>query len=110
MVEVESDNEQSDLKAENAIYCITHTVNKPLTVQLEINSIQLPFEVDTEAAVSLMSLETKQKFLKDALMQETTMSLYTYTSESIKVVDTMQVQVKYEDQVGEHKLFVVKGV
>ena len=63
MVEVESDNEQSDLKAENAIHCVTQTINKPLIVQLEINGIQLPFEVDTGAAVLLISLETRQKFL-----------------------------------------------
>ena len=110
MVEVESDNEQSDLKAENAIHCVTHTVNKPLTVQLEINGIQLPFEVDTGAAVSLISLEAKHKFLQDVEIQETTVSLHTYTSESIQVVGTMQVQVRYGDHVGEHKLFVVKGV
>ena len=107
---LESDNEQSDLKAENAIHCVTQTINKPLIVQLEINGIQLPFEVDTGAAVSLISLETKRKFLKDVQIQETTVSLHTYTSQSIQVVGTMQVQVRYGDHVGEHKLFVVKGV
>ena len=110
MVEVESDNEQSDLKAENAIHCVTQTINKPLIVQLEINGKQSPFEVDTGAAVSLISLETKQKFLKDVQIQETTVSLHTYTSQSIQVVGTMQVQVRYGDHVGEHKLFVIKGV
>ena len=110
MVEVESDNEQSDLKAENAIHCATQAINKPLIVQLEINGKQLPFEVDTEAAVSLISLETKQKFFKDVQIQETTVSLHTYTSQSIQVVGTLQVQVRYGDHVGKHKLFVIKGV
>ena len=34
-------------------------------LQLEINGMQLPFEVDTGAAVLLISLDTKQKFFKE---------------------------------------------
>ena len=85
-------------------------MHKPLIVQLKINGIQLPFEVDTGAAVLLIYLETKQKFLKDVQIQETTVSLYIYTSQSIQVVGTMQVLVKYGDHMGKCKLFVVKGV
>ena len=36
-------------------------------------------------------------------------SLHTYTAESIQVVGTMQVHVKYGDYAGEQKLFVIKG-
>ena len=99
VVGVESDNEQLDLKAESAIHCVAQTTVRPLMVQLEINGMQLPFVVDTGAAVSLISLDTKQKFFKEVKLQDTLVSLHTYTSESIHVVGTMQVQVKYGDYI-----------
>ena len=109
VVEAESDNGQSDFTAERAIHCVTQTASKPLIVQLQINGMQLLFEVDTGAAVSLISLDTKQKFFKEVELQDTSVSLHTYTAESIQVVGTMQVQVKYGDYTGEQKLFVIKG-
>ena len=66
--------------------------------------MQLPFEVDTGAAVSLISLDTKQKFFKAVKLKDTSVALCTYTVESIRVLGTIQVQVKYGDtQVVCHK-------
>ena len=109
-VEVESDVEQLGFHTENTIHCVTQTTTRPLIVQLEINGMQLPFEVDTGAAVSLISLDTKQKFFKAVKLKETSVSLRTYTSETMQVVGTIQVQVKYGNYAGEHELFVIKGV
>ena len=39
-------NGHSDFTAESAIHCVTQTASTPLTVQLQINGMQLPFEVD----------------------------------------------------------------
>ena len=89
-VEVESDVEQLGLHTENTIHCVTQTTIRPLIVQLEINGMQLPFEVDTGAAVSLISLDTKQKFFKAVKLKETSVSLRTYMSETMQVVGTMQ--------------------
>ena len=100
---------ESDLHTESAIHCVAQTSMSPLIVKLEINGMHLPFEVDTGAAVSLISLDTKQKFFKTVRLKDTSVSLRTYTSESIAVAGTMQVQVKYGDYAGEHKLFVIKG-
>ena len=106
VVGVESDNGQSDFTAESAIHCVTQTANRPLTVQLEINGMQGPFEVDAgAAAVSLISLDTKQKFFNEFELQDTSVP----TAESIQVVGTMQVHVRYGDYAGEQKLFVIKG-
>ena len=89
-VEVESDVEQLGLHTENTIHCVTQTTTRPLIVQLEINGMQLPFEVDTGAAVSLISLDTKQKFFKAVKLKETSVSLRTYMSETMQMVGTMQ--------------------
>ena len=107
-IRVESDNGPSDFTAESAIHCVTQTASTPLTVQLQINGMQLLFEVDRGAAVLLLiSLDTKQKLFKEVEVQDTSVSLHTYTAESIQVVGTMQVHVKYGDYAGEQKLFVM---
>ena len=108
-VGVESDDEQLELHTESAIHCVTQTSTRPLIVQLEINGMQLPFEVDTGAVVSLISLDTKQKFFKAVQLKDTSVSLHTYTSESMQVVGIMEVKVKYGDYVRDLDLFVVKG-
>jgi len=104
-----SDSEPVELKTESAIHCVTQSAIRPLVVQLEINGMQVPFEVDTGAAVSLISLDTKQKFFNTVQLEDTSVSLHTYTSESMQVLGTMEVQVKYGQYAGNHKLFVIKG-
>ena len=47
-------------------------------VQLGINGMQLPFEVDTGAAVSLISLDTKKKFFKEVRKATRYISIITY--------------------------------
>ena len=76
-VGVESDNEQLELHTESAIHCVTQTSTRLLVVQLEINGMQLPFKVDMGAAVSLISLDTKQKFFKAVQLKDTSVSLHT---------------------------------
>ena len=57
--------------------------------------------------MSLISLDTKQKFFKEVKVQNTSVSLHTYTVECTQVVGTVQLHVKYGDYAGEQKLFVV---
>ena len=71
--------------------------------------MQLPFKVDSGAAVSLISLDSYKAVFKAVELQDTSASLYTYTAESIQVIGAMQVQVKYGDYAGEQNLFVIKG-
>jgi len=42
-------------------------------------------------------------------LENTSVSLHTYTSESMQVLGTMEVQVKYGQYAENHKLFVIKG-
>ena len=69
----------------------------------------LPMEVDTGAAVSLISdVEYQDKFSKYQL-HKSNVKLKTYTSESMIVVGEFNAQVKYEDQKATLTLVVVKG-
>ena len=64
-------------------------------------------EIDTGAAISLMSQKTQRQLFPVQTLEEPSVKLT--TSELISVVGTMKVQVKYRDYVGEHTLYVVQG-
>ena len=66
-------------------------------------------EVDTGAAVSLMSETTQKKLFSQAKLQKMTMKLQTYTAEALSVLGTLEVQVEYGNYVGKHNLVVVSG-
>ena len=94
---------------ESAILTVGDHNNKPITVQMELNGQQVLMEVDTGAAISLMSMITqKQLFPKVKLMKSRT-QLQTYTAESLAVLGTIQVKVRYGTYVGIHTLYFVNG-
>ena len=76
---------------------------------LELNGKSMDMEVDTGAAVSLMSQTTQKKLFSHAKLQKTTMKLQTYTAESLSVLGTLEVQVRYGNYLGKHTLFIVSG-
>ena len=66
-------------------------------------------EIDTGAAVSLISRELKDKLFPSVPMTPPTLLLRTYMSESILVLGEMDMDVKYGAHRGKHTLQVVKG-
>ena len=82
---------------------------KPLTVTLEIDGVQVPMEINTGAAVSLISEETQKRLFPKGSLHQPEVRLKTYTSESIPVVGVLRVQVKYQAYLGYHDLYVVGG-
>ena len=66
-------------------------------------------EMDTGAAVSLISRELKGKLFSSVPLTQPTLLLHTYTSEWIPVLGEMNVEVKYGTCMGEHTLQVVEG-
>ena len=105
----------SEPQAESDGYCETsvHKVNgpseKPLTVTLEIDRVQVLMEIDTGAAVSLISEETQKHLFPKGSLRQPEVCLKTYTSESIPVIGVLRVQVKYRGYLGSHDLYVVSG-
>ena len=65
--------------------------------------------VDTEAAVSIISEQTKKILYPSVSLTAPSVVLHTYTGKAIKVLDEMKVQVKYQDQSHDATLMVVKG-
>ena len=64
--------------------------SKPITVHLEFNGQQVLMQVE---AVTLMSVTTQQELFSKAQLEQSSVKLQTYTTESITVLGTMEVQV-----------------
>ena len=82
----------------------------PYTVDLSVNGAPLKMEVDTGAAVSLISEETYKRLWKNPpKLKPTTTQLRTYSGQQLVVLGTLVVNVEYETQQVARSLIVVKG-
>ena len=84
--------------------------SKPIIVTLELKGKSVDMEVDTGAAISLMSEAAQKKLFPQAKLQKTTLRLQTYTTaETLSVLGTLEVLVNYGNYMGKHILVVVNG-
>ena len=92
--------DQSDEDSDESVE--VHVVGKSLTnlihVEVRINGKPLSMEVDTGAAVSLISYKKLKQVLPRIRIRKTTVVLRTYTSEVIPVRGEVQVNVTYGEQ------------
>ena len=82
---------------------------RPIVVTLNVSGQRLPMEVDTGAAVSIISAGTKEELFPDFQLTSTSLILTTYTGEEMEVTGEMQVEVSYGDYKGCLSLYVVEG-
>lgn len=99
------DTEETDVE----VYSVGKRSNHPILVEVRINGQELTMEVDTGAAVSIISEQRLKKVLPDAEIKATNVKLRTYTSERIPLVGVTQVTVKYGEQSKKMTLYVTKG-
>ena len=83
--------------------------HQPITVNVEINGQQLDMELDTGAAVTLISTKTHQQLFPDVPLINTSTVLTTYTGEKIPVAGAREVKVRYGGKSYSLKLHVVEG-
>ena len=99
----------SDIK-ENRLLSVGLQSSHPITVDMVINSTTLSMEVDTGAAVSVISEDTSKALFPDMALQPTQIVLKTYTGEQMQVRGQMTVEVQYQDQLSKSlTLLVVAG-
>ena len=67
---------------------------QPIVVKLTVDGKHIPMEVDTGAAVSLISLATKKQLFPQTKLLDSTLVLTTYTGEQMAVVGRMQIMVR----------------
>ena len=83
---------------------------KPITVDVEIEGQTVQMEVDTGAAVSLITEQQQQELFPSAVLHPSSVTLRTYTAERLPVVGEMHVQVPYSNQTKDLPLLVVRAV
>ena len=92
-----------------ALFNVGAEACRPIKVEVRIGDSPLIMEVDTGAAVSIISQqEYKSKFSQYKLCKSDII-LKTYTSEMMKVVGEITVYVNYQDQEVELDLVVIEG-
>ena len=80
----------------------------PIVVELSVGGVPVSMEVDTGAAVSVMSLKQQQELFPAAQLQPTRIALRTYTAQRVEVVGDLPVHVVYGDQEKDLSLVIVK--
>ena len=81
----------------------------PITVDVTVNDVPVTMEVDTGAAVSVMSCQQQQKLFPQAQLHPSQVVLRTYTAEKVAVVGILPVHVAYEGQEHDLPLVIVQG-
>ncbi len=85
------------------------TAKKPIALRVEIEGVTHKMELDTGAAVSIISNVNYQKFWKEKPLQRTSVKLKTYSGENLIVHGMLKVKVQNETQQSELTLIVVDG-
>ena len=98
-----------DEPAEEVIWRIGAKPSHPYRVVVQINNQPLSMEIDTGAAVSVISKQTQERLFPNAHLDKSPLKLSTYTAEAIPVVGQMEVELAYANYTGRHKLYVVGG-
>lgn len=82
---------------------------KPFVVSISIQGVALTMEIDTGAAVTLISEKTRRTKFSGLPLLPCMIKLRTYTSERIKVCGELKVQVQYGKLTKECSLIVMEG-
>ena len=76
----------------------THSADT-IIVSLSVNGQKLDMEIDMGASFSVISEATKQASFKNKTLHPSNLVLKTYTDECMKVEGTLNVTVKYCNQI-----------
>ena len=101
----------SSLDNEYQLFVVHTPNNNPLKTTLLVEGHQLTMEIDTGAAVSLVSeAMVNSSFMKDLPLHPTDVRLRTYTGETVPVLGKLMVKVVKDEASVTLPLLVVKGV
>ena len=94
------------------MYNLTGTSIKPLKVIVRVDNRELEMEVDTRASLSIISEETYSRLWpeeKKPSLQESNITLRTYSGEQLAIKGTLKVDFEYKDQKAHLQLVVATG-
>ena len=108
-MQVQRDRDDGESDSELPMLQIGDHRTHPITVDVLINGRELSMELDTGAAISIISEETQKRVLPDAVLNKSSVALCTYTGKAMAVVGQLKVQVSYKTQSCLLPLIVVAG-
>ena len=92
-----------------SLFHVGSKAERPIHVPVTLDGQRVDMELDTGAAVSIMSEEQQQKLFPKASVQPTNVVLRTYTTERMEVLGELLVKVSYEGQTHKLPLIIVQG-
>ena len=108
-VQTDPNVSEEDSDTDLPLYQVSSKASHPITVDLEVNKTKLTMEIDTGAAVSVISEQTRRKMFPDVPLSKSTLLLKSYTGEVMPVLGEMKVEVKYRSQTVTLTLTIVEG-
>ena len=110
---VQDDDQSSDHEDSSDNEYLLHKLGErssdPIEVQMLLNGKKLDMEVDTGAALSIISEATRKFMFADETLHPSSLVLKTYTDERMEVMGTLNMQVQYGEQKKKLVLVVVGG-
>ena len=103
------DQTEPPTKNEYPLFTLTVSQSTPIAVSVEINSKSVNMELDTGAAVSLISEETYGQHWPQLQIEESNIQLKTYSGEFLETLGSVNVDVCYGKQQVTLPLVIVKG-
>ena len=94
---------------DDVIFRVGNPSSQPYQVVIKVNDKPVIMEIDTGAAVSIMSSRSLKCLFPRATLQKPTVKLRTYMAKEMPLLGQMSVDVEYGDYRGSHTLYVVKG-
>ena len=91
------------------MHAVDGSKTPPIKVPLVINDKLHEMELDTGAAVTIISEQTCKKLFPKAKLKGSSVLLKTYTGERLTVVGDLDVRVQYENQTKDLMVTVVAG-
>ena len=91
------------------MFTLRNGASPPITIDLQIEGKDVCMELDTGATVSIIGEKKAQEMFPNTKLRRSEMVLKTYTSERMKVVGEIDVDVRYQNQSHALVLVVVSG-
>ena len=93
----------------NLILLVRNKPSQLITARMTLNGKQVLMEVDTGAAVSIMSECTQKNLFSELRPKKSNVRLKTYTTKPLHIVVVIRVQVNYGEYSGMQTLCMVRG-
>ena len=91
------------------LYALRTSPARPIRTDLIVNDVSLTMEVDTGAAVSIISEATRKALFPNAVLHNSSVNLKTYTGEPIDVLGEILAVVRHQNETKKLQLLVVAG-